>query len=83
MARSFLEENSNSEAIRRAMDSELGWDPELWGQLARELGWAAVHIPEAYGGLGLGHVELIALMDHGRAPHLRSLSFEHLSLIHI
>jgi alkylation response protein AidB-like acyl-CoA dehydrogenase len=58
MARSFLEENSNSEAIRRAMDSELGWDPELG-----ELGWAAVHIPEAYGGLGLGHVELIALME--------------------
>ncbi|MEE3328060.1 MAG: acyl-CoA dehydrogenase family protein [Myxococcota bacterium] len=63
MARSFLEENSDSEAIRRAMDSELGWDPELWAQLAGELGWAAVHIPEAYGGLDLGHVELVALME--------------------
>ena len=63
MARGFLEENSNSDAIRRAMDSELGWDAELWGQLAGELGWTAVHIPEAYGGLGLGHVELIALME--------------------
>lgn len=63
MARSFLEENSDSEAIRRAMESDLGWDPALWAQLAGELGWTAVHIPEAYGGLGLGHVELIALME--------------------
>ena len=63
MARAFLEENSGSEAIRQAMESELGWKPELWSQMAQELGWASVHIPEAYGGLGLGYVELVALME--------------------
>jgi alkylation response protein AidB-like acyl-CoA dehydrogenase len=31
--------------------------------MGTELGWTSVHIPEAYGGLGLGYVELIALME--------------------
>ena len=63
MARAFLEENSGSDAIREAMESDLGFDPEVWTQLGAELGWTAVHIPEAYGGLGLGYVELVALME--------------------
>ena len=25
--------------------------------------WQAIHIPEAYGGLGLGYVELVAMME--------------------
>lgn len=42
-------------------------DPELWGRIA-ELGWAAVQVPEAYEGLGLGPVELVLLMEEmGRA----------------
>ena len=63
MARAFLEENSGSEQIRAAMESELGYDPEVWRQIGAELGWTSVHIPEAYGGLGLGYVELVALME--------------------
>ena len=63
MARAFLDEHNGSEAIRKAMDSELGWDTALWEQIAGELGWASVHIPEEYGGLGLGYVELVALME--------------------
>jgi len=63
MARAFLEENSGSEQIRKAMESDLGYDPELWRQIGAELGWTAVHIPEAYGGLGLGYVELVALSE--------------------
>ncbi len=62
-ARAFLEEESSSEQVRSASESELGWDPELWGRLAGELGWTAVQIPEAYGGLGLGYVELVALLE--------------------
>lgn len=63
MARSFLEEQNDSEAVRKAMDSEFGWDPAVWGQIAGELGWSSVQIPEEYGGLGLGYVELSALME--------------------
>jgi len=63
MARAFLEENSGSEAIRKAMESELGYDGDVWNQIGAELGWTSVHIPEEYGGLGLGYVELVALME--------------------
>ncbi len=63
IARSFLEEHSGSEQIRKAMESELGFDPALWEQLGGELGWPSVHIPEEYGGLGLGYVELVALLE--------------------
>ncbi len=63
MARAFLEENSGSEQIRKAMESELGYDPEVWRQIGAELGWTSVHIPEEYGGLGLGYVELVALLE--------------------
>lgn len=63
MARGFLAEVSGSEQIRAAMASELGHDPEVWKRVGAELGWPAVAIPEAYGGLGLGDVELVALME--------------------
>ncbi len=63
MARAFLAENSGSEQIRKAMETELGFEPEIWRQLGEELGWTSVHIPEEYGGLGLGYVELVALME--------------------
>ena len=52
-ARSFLEDQAGSEEIRKAMESDLGYDPELWKQIGTELGWPSVHIPEEYGGLGL------------------------------
>ncbi|MBW2724859.1 MAG: acyl-CoA/acyl-ACP dehydrogenase [Deltaproteobacteria bacterium] len=63
MARAFLEENSGSEQVRKAMESDLGYDPEVWRQIGAELGWTSVHIPEEYGGLGLGYVELVALSE--------------------
>ena len=62
-ARSFLAEHAGSEALRRAMESEPGYDPALWKQLGAELGWTALIVPEGYGGLGLGFVELVALQE--------------------
>jgi alkylation response protein AidB-like acyl-CoA dehydrogenase len=62
-ARAFLADHSGSEQIRAAMDSELGHDEQVWKQIGAELGWAAVHIPEEYGGLGLSYVELVALLE--------------------
>ena len=62
-ARAFLAEHSASEPMRRAMQSELGHAPELWKTISAELGWPAVSVPEAYGGLGLGAVELAALLE--------------------
>ncbi len=62
-ARDFLAEHSGSEAVRAAMESELGYDPGVWKRIATELGWCGVIVPEAYGGIGLGAVELTALME--------------------
>jgi alkylation response protein AidB-like acyl-CoA dehydrogenase len=63
IAQSFLEDHSGSEQVRQAMESELGYDPQLWRQLGGELGWTSVIIPEEYGGLGLSYVELVALLE--------------------
>ncbi len=62
-ARAFLADHSSPEDVRRAMESELGWDADLWKRIGSELGWPAVVVPEAYGGLGLTWVELAALME--------------------
>jgi alkylation response protein AidB-like acyl-CoA dehydrogenase len=62
-ARDFLASHSGPEAIRSAMTSELGYDKALWQQIATELGWPSIHIPEAYGGLGLGYVDLVVLVE--------------------
>jgi len=63
MARAFLAEFSGSEQVRAAMESADGYDAKVWEQLAGELGWTAVAIPEEYGGIGLTYVELVALVE--------------------
>ncbi len=62
-ARAFLADHSSAEDVRRAMESELGYDPDVWKRIGAELGWPAVVVPEEYGGLGLTWVELVALME--------------------
>ena len=62
-ARNFLREHSGPDQIRTAMQSPTGFDSETWRQISKELGWASLHIPEAYGGLGLGHVDLAVLLE--------------------
>jgi alkylation response protein AidB-like acyl-CoA dehydrogenase len=62
-ARAFLARHSAPDRVRAAMESELGWDPEVWKRIGAELGWPALVVPEAYGGLGLGAVELSALLE--------------------
>lgn len=63
MARAFLVDHSGPEQVRTAMGSELGHDAEVWKRIGTELGWPAVIIPEAYGGLGLTWVEVVALLE--------------------
>ncbi|RKS24396.1 alkylation response protein AidB-like acyl-CoA dehydrogenase [Pseudomonas sp. WPR_5_2] len=62
-AEGFLADVSDSAAVRAAMVSERGFDEALWQRLCREMYWPAIHIPEAYGGLGLGFVELAILLE--------------------
>jgi alkylation response protein AidB-like acyl-CoA dehydrogenase len=63
MARAFLADHSSPAHVRAAMETELGHDAAAWKQIGAELGWTAVAVPEAYGGLGLSWVEVVALQE--------------------
>ena len=62
-AEAFLTEVSTSAAVRQAMATETGFDAELWARICGEMYWQAIHIPEEYGGMGLGYVELVATLE--------------------
>ena len=62
-AQAFLAETSTPAAVRAAMVTERGYDPELWQRICSDMYWQAMHIPEEYGGLGLGYVELVATLE--------------------
>ena len=62
-AQAFLAEVSTSDAVRAAMATEQGYDPDMWQRICGEMFWQAIHIPEEYGGMGLGYVELVSMME--------------------
>ncbi|WP_436776258.1 acyl-CoA dehydrogenase family protein [Yinghuangia sp. YIM S09857] len=50
--RAFLADHADEPAVRRAMESAVGYDPETWRRFACELGVAGLAVPEEYGGAG-------------------------------
>jgi len=62
-ARDFLSDHCGPTQTRTVMETEAGFDPDVWRRIGGELGWASIIIPEAYGGVGLGYVELVGLME--------------------
>ena len=62
-AERFLAQVASSAEVRAAMASEQGYNPVTWARIAGELYWPALAIPEAYGGLGLGFVEVCLLQE--------------------
>jgi alkylation response protein AidB-like acyl-CoA dehydrogenase len=65
-ARDFLAKECTPKVVRRLMGTEDGYDPELWRKIA-ELGWTALGIPEAYGGVGTFLDLAVVLEEAGRA----------------
>jgi len=67
-ARRFLSAVAPITVARGVLDDpQRGHDAALWQRIV-EQGWCGAAIPETYGGLGLGHVELCALAEElGRA----------------
>jgi alkylation response protein AidB-like acyl-CoA dehydrogenase len=66
-ARKFFDNECPSTVVRRLMETPEGMDPALWTRVA-EQGWLGLVFPEAHGGLGLGLVDLVVLMEEmGRA----------------
>ena len=62
-AEAFLVKNCPSAAVRQFMDTQLGYDLDLWKRICNEMCWQGLLIPENYGGLGLGYVELVATLE--------------------
>lgn len=65
--RRYFEDTSPTSTVRRLMETPQGWDRDHWRDLHEQLGVGGVHVPEEYGGLGLGYVELgIVVEEMGR-----------------
>ena len=56
-ARAFMDDQVPKSRVLEIDDSESGFDPDLWEKMS-ELGWPAIVVPEQYGGLGQGWVDL-------------------------
>jgi alkylation response protein AidB-like acyl-CoA dehydrogenase len=66
-ARKFFVGECPSSLMRRLMETETAYDAELWSKLT-EQGYTGIIFPEELGGVGLGKVELMLLMEEaGRA----------------
>jgi alkylation response protein AidB-like acyl-CoA dehydrogenase len=55
--RALLGDQPPSASLRRALDADPGYRPDLHARLAQELGLAGLTVPEEFGGRGLGPVE--------------------------
>jgi len=61
-ARDFLAARYRFERVRELAESEHGFEPADWGEMAG-LGWSGLALPEEWGGQGLGIVELAVLFE--------------------
>jgi alkylation response protein AidB-like acyl-CoA dehydrogenase len=66
-ARTFFNREVNAARVRALMESDTAFDEKLWRAIADQ-GWTGLIIPEEFGGLGLGLVELAVVAEEmGRA----------------
>ena len=61
-AHKFLSEKCTTKAVRAVLEGSQGYDKRLWKAVA-EMGWLGTAIPENYGGLGLGYLELCVIAE--------------------
>ena len=69
-ARRFLADQCDRTAVRAVLDGPQSHDAALWKGLAQQ-GYLGAAIPEAYGGLGAGYLELCVIA---------AVSYTHLTL---
>lgn len=66
-AREFFAGECPPSEVRRLMETDTAYDAALWSKLAAQ-GYTGIICDEAYGGVGLGVVELVLLLEEaGRA----------------
>jgi alkylation response protein AidB-like acyl-CoA dehydrogenase len=61
-ARKFFAGECPSVEMRRLMETDTAYDATLWSKLTDQ-GYTGIIFPEEYGGVGLGKVELMLLME--------------------
>ncbi len=61
-ARGFLADKCPLSEVRRVFESDEPYALDLWRGMA-DMGWTATSIPEAYGGIGLGYLELCVIAE--------------------
>lgn len=61
-ANNFLAQESTPEVVRSILDTQQPFHRELWNKIVN-LGWTATNIPQNYGGLGLGFLELCVIAE--------------------
>jgi len=67
MARDFLADKFPKTVVKEIEESELGYSPELWKEMAG-LGWMGLALPEKYGGSDMSFLDLGLLLEEmGRA----------------
>src|SRR5271167_1350501 len=78
--RRFLAEKSPESEVRRLMDTEDGYDPAVWSQMADQLGLQSLTIPEEFGGSGFTYVELLVVLEEMGAALLCAPYFSTVAL---
>ena len=58
----FVKDRCPMTRVREIIKKENKFDTELWKEIS-DLGWLALSIPEEYGGLGLGWVDLTVVLE--------------------
>ena len=67
MALDFLTDKLPKATVKEIEESEQGYSPELWKEMA-ELGWMGLVFPEKYGGSDMSFLDLAVLLEEmGRA----------------
>jgi alkylation response protein AidB-like acyl-CoA dehydrogenase len=60
--RRFLENECPKDKVRELLEDEKGYDPEMWRKMV-ELGWMGLAVPEAYGGMEGGMLDLLIVCE--------------------
>jgi alkylation response protein AidB-like acyl-CoA dehydrogenase len=87
VVRQFLDNKSSEAAVREQMETEAGYDADVWKQMGEQMGLQGLIIPEEFGGSGFSYVELIVVLEEmGRsllcAPYFSTVVLAGNTLIH-
>ena len=73
MSRKFLSEQCTTSRVRAVLEGASSYDQPLWKEIA-DMGWLGTAVDEAYGGVGMGYLELCVIAEElGR--HLAPVPF--------